>query len=258
MSNDKSIITNLVNKVSYKLQKASYDPEADAYAEKKEEKKEIAPDTTDPNTFNKRRFANKVYDQFTNTFKICIWPFIAIMSAMIVANEMIIYPVPMRIIFFIFTIILIMLNSIAAVLLPIFYILKGGYSYYINNMKNGKKQRIIPKIYALLPIMEYKETSYLKSLLLYPFSYPKTDSELPEITNDYWKSLIESFKGYDKIKDLPVFVNDIKNAKKSLSKLYEIAPEPLEPLKPLEPSEPSSESSEPLEPSEPIKNINIK
>lgn len=254
MSNDKSIITNLVNKVSYKLQKASYDPEADAYAEKKEEKEEVVtPDTTDPNTFNKRRFANKVYDQFTNTFKICIWPFIAIMSAMIVANEMIVYPVPMRIIFFIFTIILIMLNSIAAVLLPIFYILKGGYSYYINNMKNGKKQRIIPTIYALLPIIEYKETSYLKSLLLYPFSYPKTDSELPEITNDYWKSLIESFKGYNKIKDLPVFVNDIKNAQKSLSKLYEIAPENKsnsESLsKPLEPSEPL-ESSEPLEPVE--------
>ena len=38
MSNDKSIITNLVNKVSYKLQKASYDPEADEYAQKKEEK----------------------------------------------------------------------------------------------------------------------------------------------------------------------------------------------------------------------------
>ena len=159
-----------------------------------------------------------------------------------------------------------MLNSIAAVLLPIFYMLKGGYSYYINNMKNGKKQRIIPKIYALLPIMEYKETSYLKSLLLYPFSYPKTDSELPEITNDYWKSLIESFKGYDKIKDLPVFVNDIKNAKKSLSKLYEISSEPLSAPSSAPSSEPSSApssepSSAPLEPSElseTIKNINIK
>jgi len=226
MSNDKSIITNLVNKVSYKLQQATYDPAADEYAQKKEEKKvtEVSPDTTDPNTFNKRRFANKIYDQITNTFKMCIWPFIALMSAMIVSNEMIVYPVPMRIIFFVFTIILIMWNSIAAVLLPIFYILKGGYSYYINNMRNGPKQRIIPKIYAILPIISNNNTSLLKSFFLYPFTYPKTDKELPEISKDYWKSLIESFKGYDKVKDLPVFVEDIKNAQKSLSQLYELTP----------------------------------
>ena len=73
--------------------------------------------------------------------------------------------------------------------------------------------------------MTYKPTSQFQSFFLYPFTYPKTEAsakELPEITKDYWKSLTESFKDYDTIKNLPIFVKGIKKAEKSLSLLHKM------------------------------------
>ena len=147
--------------------------------------------------------ASKVYNQFVKVIKTYIWPFIALMIAMIVANEMIVYSVPVRIIFFLFTFFMVWKNALASLLLPIFYILKGGYSYYTNQMTDGPKQRIMPTIYSLLPITTYKPTSKLGTFVLYPFTYPKTEEgaiELPEITKDYWKSLVESLKDYSTVK----------------------------------------------------------
>jgi hypothetical protein len=253
---DKSFFTNLKNKITYKLQSVAYDPKADEYAQKKEEKsaeekvkktaeigEKDVDDTTDkeltPNEqaaqayenakgavsgLNFRRLASTTYGEFMRTIKKYIWPFIALMLAMIVANEMIVYSFPIRIIFFIFTIWMVLTNNLVSTLLPIFYILKGAYSYFTNNMTDGPKQRIMPTIYALLPITTYKPTSKLGSFLLYPFTYPKTEGgtiELPEITKDYWKKLVDSFKDFNNVKDLPVFVKDIKKAQEGLSRLHD-------------------------------------
>jgi hypothetical protein len=253
---DKSFFTNLKNKITYKLQSIAYDPKADEYAQKKEEKsaeekakkkpevgEKDVDDTTDkeltPNEqaaqayentkgvvsgLNFRRLASTTYGEFMRTVKKYIWPFIALMLAMIVANEMIVYSVPIRIIFFIFTIWMVLTNELVSMLLPIFYVLKGAYSYFTNNMTDGPKQRIMPTIYALLPITTYKPTSKIGSFLIYPFNYPKTESgaiELPEITKDYWKKLVESFKDFNAVKDLPIFVKDIKKAQEGLTRLHD-------------------------------------
>lgn len=242
-NSNNSLITNLVNKISYKIQEAAYDPKADEYAQKKAEReaqeraksqtvnnqnqqnnKPSTEQNANPNSFSGRRLASKVYNQFVKVIKTFMWPFIALMIAMIVANEMIVYSVPVRIIFFLFTFFMVWMNALASLLLPIFYILKGGYSYYTNQMTDGPKQRIMPTIYSLLPITTYKPTSKLGTFILYPFTYPKTEEgaiELPEITKDYWKSLVESFKDYNNVKDLPEFAKDIKKAQEGLSRLHE-------------------------------------
>jgi uncharacterized membrane protein len=243
-NSNNSLLTNLVNKVSYKIQEAAYDPKADEFAQKKaereaqekakaqEQKNTNQPQNNtqsteskgNPNSFSGRRLASKVYNQFITVVKTYIWPFIALMVAMIVANEMIVYSVPVRIIFFIFTFYMVWRNALASLILPIFYIFKGGYSYYTNQMTDGPKQRIMPTIYSLLPITTYKPTSKLGTFVLYPFTYPKTELgaiELPEITKDYWKSLVESLKDYSTVKDLPDFAKDIKKAQEGLSRLHE-------------------------------------
>lgn len=145
------------------------------------------------------------------------------MLAMIVANEMIVYAVPIRIIFFIFVMYLCVHRSLYAYVLGIFYILKGGYSYYLNNMTDGPKRDLMPTIYALLPITTYQSSSSLGTFFLYPFTYPKTEVaavELPKIMANYWDELRASFKYYDTIKTLPIFVDDIEKIKNGLKNLH--------------------------------------
>jgi hypothetical protein len=179
--------------------------------------------TGDPNTFNAKRMFEQIYTQLFNIFKIIIVPYISLMMAMIVANEMIVYSVPIRIIFFIFTLILVLFYPLVTILLPIFYLLKGGYSYYINNMTNGPKQHIMPTIYALLPITTYKPTSSFWSVVFYPFTYAKTikgEQTLPENMKDYFDALVSSFEKYNSIKGLPLFKDKIQIIEKQLKELH--------------------------------------
>jgi hypothetical protein len=232
--NKNSFITNLTNKVTYKLQEAVYDPKANEYVEKKNEEKEEKlvenknkkDETTvndgDPNKFSGKRLIKKIYNEFVNFIKKALPYFVALMMSMIIANEMITYAIPVRIIFFIFTFVILILYPIALLVLPFFYLLKGSYSYYINHMTDSPKRRIMPEIYALLPITTYQPQSTLMKILLYPFYYPKTEIgaiELPKIMDEYWKNLQESFKDLEKVKDIPLFQQDIKKAKEFLDNI---------------------------------------
>jgi hypothetical protein len=189
MSDDSqnSLWTNLINKVKYNLFKATYDPDANKYAEKQAEISKTQEDQTitkqadttdntnidDPNKFSASRLLKKTGNQFIKTISIGLFPFLALMLAMIVANEMIVYSVPIRIIFFIFIFIICLFPPVS-IGLGIFYLFKGGYSYYVNNMTDRPKREIMPTIYALLPITTTKPVSSLGSFLMYPFTYPKT------------------------------------------------------------------------------------
>jgi hypothetical protein len=240
--NNTSFFSNLVNTVKYKAHKAVYDPNAEEYAKNQASSSNnvatTAPlvedsattnttDTTDgdPNTVSATRIAKKVGSQTLNILKQIFIPFTALMLAMIVTNEMIVYSVPIRIIFFIFVFLICFFIPFYAIILAIFYIFKGGYSYYINNMTNKPKQRIMPTIFALLPITRYQPTSALLSFLMYPFTYPKTDlgkQELPLIMNDYFENLKKSFKSFETIKSLPIFADNIKNIRENFDKMVEI------------------------------------
>jgi len=229
-----SLFSNLTNKLKYNLHKAVYDPNANKFIEEQAKKKKASTTTTDtnagtpsdPNKFNTVRLVKKVGNQTLDILKKVFFPFIALMLAMIVTNELIIYAVPIRIIFFIVTLAICIYSQTAAISLSLYYIFKGSYSYYVNNMTDRPKKNIMPTIFALLPITTYKPMSSFSSFFMYPFTYPKTEKaalKLPEVMKGYWESLVESFKDFDKIKNLPLFVEDIKKIKYDLSHLHDLS-----------------------------------
>jgi hypothetical protein len=235
-TDDTSLLGNLKNKLTYKLHNAAYDPNANKFAaerakklkEEEEKKKQDKSDKTtdssdDPNKFSFKRVVKKTGNQALDIIKKVTLPFISLMLAMIVANELIVYSPPIRIIFFIFTF-FVCLFPPATMLLGIFYLLKGGYSYYYNHMTDRPKKEIMPTIYALLPITTYQPTSSLGSFFLYPFTYPKNDiaaGQLPKIMKQYWDDLQASFPDINKVKNLPIFADEIKQIQKDLSEMHQ-------------------------------------
>jgi len=248
-----SLFTNLKNKLTYNLHKATYDPEANKFAEtqqsqqsqqsqqtqqtqqsqQSQQKKDKNSNDTkldstdtnnnDPNKFSPKRLVKKVGNQTLDILQKIFYPFLALMLAMIVTNDMIMYSVPIRIIFFIFTFLVCYFVRIFAILLALFYSLKGGYSYYINNMTNRPKKDIMPTIFALLPITTFKPMSSLGSFLMYPFTYPKTESgaiKLPEIMKNYWNDLNKTFPSLNNIKNLPIVNERLKIIQKEFTQLH--------------------------------------
>ena len=232
-----SLFSNLTNKLKYNLHKAVYDPNANKFIEEQAKKKKdstnITTDTntdvgtsSEPNKFSAKRLAKKVGSQTLDILKKVFFPFIALMLAMIIANELIIYAAPIRIVFFIFTLALCMYSGVASILLSLYYIFKGGYSYYVNHMTDGPKRDIMPTIFALLPITTYQPLSSFVGFFMYPFTYPKTEKgklELPNIMQRYWQALVRSFKDFDKIKNMEPFVEDIKSIQYNLTHLHNLS-----------------------------------
>ncbi len=180
----------------------------------------------DPNTLSISRIFKKIWIIIKLIFEFCFYPFIGLMVAMLVANEMIVYPVPIRIGFFIFTFIICMMVKGIAILIGGYYLCKAGYDYYVNNMSERSKQRIMPIIFSLLPVTTYKPTNPLLNLLLYPFTYPKSENdknELNEIMNDYYKSLESSFPYLNKIRNQPIFTKGLERIKDKLDHLHDIS-----------------------------------
>jgi hypothetical protein len=230
-----SLLTNLTNKIKYKLFKATYDPDANKYAEqqvqqqqqeqktKQETNKKIdqnsTDSTTDPNKFSATRLVKKTVSKTLSIILLGLFPFMAIILAMIVSNEMIIYSVPIRIIFFIFVFVICLILPPISIALSIFYLLKGGYSYYVNHMTNNPRE-IMPTIYNLLPISvsETYDISWYN-----PFAYPKSiksAEQLPKTMKKYMEDLQGSFKDFDAVKNLPIFVENLKTIQTNLSKLH--------------------------------------
>ena len=231
-SQNNSLWTNLTNKVKYKLYQATYDPDANTYAtQQQQEQQQQQPqqpqqsndsatdNTTDPNTFSISRLAKKTVSQ---TFRYLMWGlylFLALIMAMIITNELIMYSVPIRVIFFIFVLIICLILPPVSVILGVFYVFKGGYSYYVNHMTNNPRE-IMPTIYTLLPI----SISKTYDIPWYnPFAYPKTvkaTEQLPKTMKKYMEDLQDSFKDFDAVKNLPIFVENLKTIQTNLSKLH--------------------------------------
>lgn len=238
-SQNNSLFKNFTNKIKYNLYKASYDPEANDFVEKQNTDKALGAETppvnnTDSTTsnsstndvknnvtndvsgFSSKRLITKIGNQTWNSIKLGLIPFISLMLAMIVTNEFIVYPVPIRIIFFIFTFVICFFTPIYMVMLCIFYVLKSGYSYYYNNMTNNPKKYIMPPIFALCPITTYKPVSSIMSFILYPFTYPKTekgDLILSDIMKQYWNELMLSFPELNKMEGILNLTNSISKLK---------------------------------------------
>jgi len=147
----------------------------------------------------------------------------SIFMAVTVANDMIIYPRVIRIIFFIFTIIIINFNSVGATAIPSYYIVKALYRQYMNKTY-GTHHKLFPKFFAFLPVIDYNpEKKGFKSFLRGFCAYPKSDRSdtlLSDMTVTYWGELKESFKKFDDVEKEPsveeLFKKGTEIAKKSV------------------------------------------
>ena len=238
---DKSILGNVRDKIVYKIHTATYDPEAEKFAKEKKEKEEKAKeekgkqeafeeaqksqDGTPTDSSKKKEepakpgIAAKIWRGVTLAFV----PLLCLMLSSLVANEMIVYAPPVRILFFLFTFLTCFFLRHVMYLLFFAYVIKGGYSYYINQMSGGPKQLIWPTRFSLLPITTYVPESLLGRFFLYPFRYPKKEEEtetLTAIMADYQNKLNESYPGLEQVKKLPIFVEDLKNVKSYMENLH--------------------------------------
>ena len=239
-----SLLANLKNKVTYNLHQAVNDPDANEFAANQPESPPPATEkvenddyfeistTDDPNTFNANRLFRKIGNQIIRMIKKGFFPVIALILSMYVTNELIVYSAPIRLIFFIFTFLICYHFMPFLILLLGYYLCKSGYQYYLNNLSDGPKTKIMPTIFALLPLTTDMPVSSLGSFFMYPFTYPKNDKDakkLPIIMNNYMESLKKAFTYFDKIKGLPFVAEGFKKLEASMEHLHDIAvkPEPV-------------------------------
>jgi hypothetical protein len=238
-----SLLTNLKNKVTYNLHQAVNDPDANEFASNQPESPPVTEKvesddyfeistTDDPNTFNANRLLRKIGNQIIRMIKKGFFPVIALILSMYVTNEMIVYSAPIRLIFFIFTFWVCYNFMPFLILLLGYYLCKSGYGYYLNNLSDGPKTKIMPTIFALLPLTTDMPVSSLGSFFMYPFTYPKNEKDakkLPIIMNNYMESLKKAFTYFDKIKGLPFVAEGFKKLEASIGHLHDIAvkPEPV-------------------------------
>lgn len=260
-----SLLSNLKNKVTYNLHKAVSDPEANEFASNQPESppsaptKEIGdddyfklPTTDDPNTFDINRIIIKIGNRAIRMIKNGFFPFIALVLSMYVANELIVYSAPIRLIFFIVTFLICNNFMPFLIILAMYYLCKYGYGYYLNHLSDGPKTKIMPTIFALLPLTTDIPISSLGAFFMYPFTYPKNDKDakqLPIIMNQYMESLKKSFTYFDKVKNLPFVAEGFERLESNIEHLHDIPKKP-EPattttLKSSTPSASSSSASSP-------------
>ena len=235
-----SLVSNLKNKVKYNLHQAVNDPDANEFAanqpapppvtEKVESDDYFEISTTDdPNTFNASRLLRKIGNQIINIIKKGFYPCIVIILSMYVANELIMYAYPIRLIFFIVTFWICYHFMPFLILLLGYYLCKLGYGYYLNQLSDGPKTKIMPTIFALLPLTTDTPVSSLGAFFMYPFTYPKNDKDakkLPNIMNNYMESLKKAFTYFDKVKNLPFVAEGFKRLEEKMEHLHDMPKKP--------------------------------
>lgn len=260
----KETLDNLKNKIEYKIHTFAYDPAANEYVKenkqkqqpegltianqnenadksKQEENKDTsdtpskiktATGTDDPDTFSFKRFMKRFWQGFTGALKWGIIPFFALMMAMIIANDLIVYPAPLRVIGFVLTFFITLINPIALIGIILYYAGVGAYGYIQNRkLPDDKKLMYLPQIFALLPVLvqDYNSTessSKLMNILSYPFKYPKTAenaSQLPTIMKQYLEENEKSFSNFDTYKNREPFASAYNDLKQSILTMHESA-----------------------------------
>ena len=238
-----SLLSNLKNKVTYTLHQAVTDPDANQFASNQQESQQPAateevgeerdyfklPPTDDPNTFDFNRMAIKTANRAIRIIKGRFYSFVALILSMYVANELIMYSAPIRLIFFIVTFLI--CNNFMPFLIVLvgYYLCKSGYEYYLNQLSDGPKTKIMPTIFALLPLTTDIPVSSLGGFFVYPFTYPKNNKDakqLPIIMNNYMESLKKSFTYFDKVKNLPFVAEGFQRLESNIEHLHDVPKKP--------------------------------
>ncbi len=240
----KDTINQLKNKIEYNIHKAVYDKEAEEYSKNKANAGNKIIDSFDAsgvtiNTnalptdiskinasgvnisvdsdFSVGRMIGKIISTTLSYLTFATIPFIILSVGMLVANDMIIYPAPLRIFGFLSTI----LNPIVASIALIYYLLRALYSTYMKfrgKLENSQKYEL-PSIFAFLPITSYEASSSIGRFFIYPFNYPKTEEDadkLPKLASEHLKRLEDSFSGFEEIRKNKVFADLLEVVKKEL------------------------------------------
>ena len=234
------LVERLKNKVSYYIYKTVNDDEANHFAEEKKEKEQEQKETEDtkkeqyddvpPTTKATETIAGvdtqyiwaKVKEYGTYFLNVLLIPLLALYMASFVANELIMYPVGVRLVFFMFTLFICATTKWVTYAMCTYYIAKKIYQSYLNRERDDAPNppiRLMPKIFAFLPIMikDPNASGFLESLKR-PFQYLKEDADmanefgktsrdsLRDIMEEYKTSLQDSFPFYDTVKTNDIFV----------------------------------------------------
>lgn len=180
--------------------------------------------------------------RYTKQFiSIAFIPLLSLLMASFIANEMIVYPAPIRLVFFLFTLFICITTRFIAILLGLFYLCKWGYDYYVNEMSDlpGPKRLIMPTPFALLPLTTKTYTNRFFNWLASPFQYGETWSksdaeELKRRMELYQESLKEAFPYVEAIKNQDPFSQQLEKIAKGFAELHKapLAPPPAAPLTP--------------------------
>jgi len=256
----------------YSINSLVDDPEATAYAQaqqkqqdeqkaqqEQQEQQDSTTDTDgDPHRFSFVRFFKKIGTAMVKQATDWIGIAMAIFFASIIANEMIVYSVPIRVIFFFFTLFLCLSLTPAVFILSVYYGFTLLYSWYIRYYmgdkghceaacdektveptqqtggatdpasrtaeKPGKcKPSIFPTLFTLLPVTTYRSEYALVRGLLWIFTYPKNDNDVLKLEakmEEYKELLEKSFSYYNALKTDAVFMPLIEKVDNTLKNMH--------------------------------------
>ena len=151
--------------------------------------------------------AQSIGSQVVYYLKQSIYFVFCLIFCMLVANQLITTPWPVRLFGFIATAIVLLVNPLLMIGFFAYYIGRMIYAIYNNtktkDISSTKKQTLLPTVFALLPITTRRAESILGSIFLYPFTYPKSErsaQRLPIISGKYLESLDGSIVGLENLK----------------------------------------------------------
>lgn len=177
-----------------------------------------------------KKIVKNIWRNIKRIVQVAFIPFIGLVMASLISNEMIVYPPAIRLIFFIFTFILCIVSNMVLFVLVIFYLCKWGYHYYVNEMSDGPKRNIMPTLFAFLPLTTSEYTNRFKNFIVRPFQYgerwsKKDGEELKKRMELYETSLKESFPFIEVIKSREPYDERLKKIQFNFEKLHKyIAP----------------------------------
>ena len=182
--------------------------------------------------------ASGIFNKIIEIIQQLFYPLLILYLASLVSNEMIVYPAPIRFLFFFFVLTLCYVFSPATVILVFYYLVKAGYSYYRNHLEDRDGDtteiRIYPRIFAVLPITTTPGASLLGRFFKYPFHYPKTELERTDgkggsIMDEYMEVLKESFPYGETVKGSEPFAERYEKIEKNIKRLHQAPAIPVVP-----------------------------
>lgn len=177
------------------------------------------------------RVIQQIFYYIQYIIEVSFFPFLSLIMASLIANEMIVYPAPIRFAFFLFTFLMCLSADFIVIMISLFYLLKYGFHYYVNEMSGGPKRIIMPTLFAMLPLTTKTYENRFINWLATPFQYGETWSEhdadeLKERMELYDTALKESFPYVEALKSQDPFEGQLEKIVKAFEELHKAPPLP--------------------------------